>query len=109
MEYDIHDVSFAVPALTLQPLVENAVRHGVRIRKEGLIRIRTVEENGYHTITISDNGKGFDTEKLEQLDAGHSGIKTVRVRIESLCGGDLEIVSCPDEGVTVTIRIPTDA
>ena len=109
VEYDIRDVSFAVPALTLQPLVENAVRHGVRIRKEGLIRIRTVEENGYHTITISDNGKGFDTEKLEQLDAGHSGIKTVRERIESLCGGDLEIVSRPDEGVTVTIRIPTDA
>ena len=109
VEYDIRDVSFAVPALTLQPLVENAVRHGVRIRKEGLIRIRTAEENGFHTITISDNGKGFDTGKLELSDFEHSGIKTVRDRIESLCGGELEIVSRPDEGVTVTIRIPTDA
>ena len=109
VEYEIRDISFFVPALTLQPLVENAIRHGVRIREDGLIRVRTAEEKGFHTITISDNGKGFDTEKLERPDCEHSGIKTVRERIESLCGGTMEIESRPNEGVTITIRIPVDS
>ena len=106
MEYDLQDVAFRVPALTIQPLVENAIRHGVRIRKNGIISIATRRGDSFHKIVISDNGKGFDVQTAEQADETHLGIRNVRERIEKMCGGTMEIDSRIDEGTRITILIP---
>lgn len=105
---DIQDRAFTVPALTVQPLVENAIRHGVRIREEGVVEISSRRTPDAHEITIRDNGKGFDTEEVKEAPGAHIGIANVRERIEQMCGGTLAIESRMGEGTTVTIRIPAE-
>ena len=108
IEYDIRDEAFCVPALTVQPLVENAIRHGVRSRAEGIVTISTFCEGNEHHIVIRDNGVGFDTEREYTSDGTHIGIKNVRERLEVMCGGNMEIDSIPGEGTTIVLRIPTN-
>ena len=111
--YEIRDVDFLLPALTIQPLVENAIKHGVRIRKHGMVRILTECRQGTHIITVEDNGKGFDKNKAvrerggEEYESGeHIGLKNVQERIELMCEGSMEIKSEPDKGTTIRIVIP---
>ena len=106
VEEDLQDHDFSIPALTVQPLVENAIRHGVRIRKPGIVKISTRRTEKDHEIIIRDNGVGFDVKKLKESDGMHIGIANVRERIESQCKGTLVIDSRIGEGTTVTIRIP---
>ena len=108
IETDIQDRDFTLPALTVQPMVENAIRHGVRIREDGLIRISTEKIGDQHVITIRDNGKGFDPEKLDEQEGLHLGIRNVRERLEKMCGGSMDLQSAPDKGTTVVIRIPEE-
>ncbi|MBQ8304772.1 MAG: histidine kinase [Blautia sp.] len=104
--YDTQDEDFYLPALTIQPLVENAIRHGVRVREEGLVTVRTRRTTGQHEIIIEDNGKGFDVEKAMQADDTHIGLRNVRERIEHVAKGTMEIRSVIGEGTSITIRIP---
>ena len=106
VEYDTADTEFQVPALTIQPIVENAIRHGVRIREEGRVLVSTRRLAGWHEIVIRDNGQGFDPKTAERADESHIGIANVRERIEKMCGGTLTVNSIVGEGTTVTIRIP---
>ena len=106
VEFDIEDVDFSLPALTIQPIVENAIRHGVRIRDEGVVHVHTYSADGYHIISVEDNGIGFDTTKEYGGDGNHIGLENVRERIEKMCGGDVTIESEINKGTTVTIRIP---
>ena len=108
LEEDIQDNAFTLPALTVQPLVENAIRHGVRIRDQGIVRIASRRMEDGHEITIRDNGKGFNPEEIEETDGGHIGIRNVRERIEKICGGTLQIESRIGEGTAVTIFIPAE-
>jgi len=104
--YDIRDAGFTVPPLSLQPIVENAIRHGVRIREKGVVEVRTEFKDGNHEITVSDNGTGFDVEKAEKAEGTHIGLKNVRERIEQMCRGTLTIDSRIGEGTTIIICIP---
>ncbi len=104
-EYKIEDKDFEVPALCVQPIVENAVRHGVRGRQDGHILIHTFKENGNHVIVIKDNGKGFDSQQLNGSRT-HIGLLSTRIRIERLVNGKFEVESVPEKGVTVTMTIP---
>lgn len=103
---------FLLPALTIQPLVENAVRHGVTQNDEnGIILITTREMDRYYVVTITDNGPGFDVEKKKEETEGdeehpHIGIKNVKERLHRLCGGELEIRSTIGYGTEAIIRIP---
>ena len=106
VEYNISDNSFDVPALTVQPIVENAIRHGIRVRKNGIVSVSTFRTEDDHVIVIKDNGKGFDTEAAANADGTHIGIQNVRERVEKICGGSLDIESVPGKGTTVTIKIP---
>ena len=109
VEYDIQDTDFLLPPLTVQPMVENAIRHGVRIRQEGVVSVSTFLSDNSHVIVIRDNGIGFDESKIDRSGGEHIGIQNVKERMEKLCGGTLTIESVPDEGTTVTIRIPAEA
>ena len=104
--YDIQDDRFELPPLTVQPLVENAIRHGVRIRDQGFVRVSSWRNRDAHKIMIWDNGTGFDTVKIDSADDSHIGIRNVRERIGKMCGGSLQIDSRIGEGTMVTITIP---
>ena len=106
VEYYIDDSDFSLPALSVQPLVENSIRHGVRSREEGLVIVRAWKDKDAHMITITDNGVGFDVKSAEQSDKSHIGLRNVRERIEKMCGGTLTIRSMIGEGTSVTISIP---
>ena len=106
ISYDIKEDDFELPALSIQPMVENAIRHGVRGRYNGSVKIMTRGEENEIVIAVIDNGKGFDPEGTEEAGGMHIGIRNVRERIEVLCGGTLEIESEPGKGSTVTIRLP---
>ena len=98
---------FSLPALTIQPLVENAVRHGVVPRGEdGIILISTRESVDYYIVTITDNGPGFDPDIEQEESPDHIGIRNVRERLKRLCGGDLTIHSTIGYGTEAIIRIP---
>lgn len=107
--YEIGDSDFSIPSLTLQPMVENAVRHGVRGCEEGIVRVVTRLKDGCHEIIIQDNGCGFDPEKIEEDDGPHIGIRNVRERLQSMCGGMLTIDSIIGEGTTVTLTVPIES
>ena len=103
--YDLQDVDFDVPALTVQPLVENAIRHGVRIRVNGEIHISTRREADAHIVTIQDNGKGFDAEQAFLLEGQHIGLRNVRERVEQMCHGSMIVDSRLGEGTTIILGL----
>ena len=108
IEYDITCTDFKLPTLTLQPIVENAVRHGARGKKgTGTVIIATREHPDRYEITVSDDGPGFDPEAPALADDGreHIGIANVRDRLKQI-GGDLHIRSERGKGTLVTIEIP---
>lgn len=97
---------FSLPPLTLEPIVENAVRHGVMQRLQGgTVIISTSETESDFVVTVSDDGIGFDA---EQLAAGgkHIGLWNVRERLAAVCSGHMEIESGIDKGTNVTMCIP---
>ena len=106
LDYEIEDEDFLLPALTVQPLVENAIRHGGRGIPRGQIEIITNLLPDCHEIIIRDNGKGFHPEELSETDRSHIGIQNVRERLQRLCGGTMTIDSEEGRGTCVTIHIP---
>ena len=106
--YDISAHNFSLPALTLQPIVENAVCHGItQRRKGGTVTVTAREENEEIVIIVADDGVGFDTGKEPDEDGSiHAGIKNVSSRLAVMVGGKLEIKSEIDKGTVVVITIP---
>ena len=105
--YDIQTEDFIIPALTVQPLVENAVKHGM-MGSENVctITIRTkCVERGYQVI-IEDDGCGFDPEQVKNDGRKHIGIESVRSRLKFMVGGTLTVKSAIGKGTTVIIEIP---
>ena len=109
IEYDIKDTDFSLPPLSVQPIVENAIRHGVRAKKDGIVSVSTEYLDHSHKIIIHDNGIGFDINEIDNFGEKHIGIKNVKERIEKLCGGTMIIESAENSGTTVTICIPEKA
>lgn len=109
VEFDIKCDAFQVPALSVQPLVENAIKHGVckRIRG-GTVWVRSYEENRGYVIQVEDDGVGFDPEAVEQQEKEHlsMGLRNIRFRIGEISGGTMEIESRTGEGTKVTLRFP---
>lgn len=106
--YQIEMNDFFIPPLTLQPLVENAIQHGILHKKEGgTIIIRTVKTDGYVIVAIIDDGVGMEQAgRMPGLgDHAHIGIFNVRSRLEEMMHGSLEIKS-NSQGTFAIIRIP---
>ena len=105
--YDTQTEDFIIPALTVQPLVENAVKHGM-MGSENVctITIRTkCVERGYQVI-IEDDGCGFDPEQVKNDGRKHIGIESVRSRLKFMVGGTLTVKSAIGKGTRVIIEIP---
>ncbi len=109
VKYDIHDTEFLLPALTLQPIVENAVKYGVCKKSGGgTIKIATYCEENIDYIVVSDDGAGFDINEKKNDGKVHVGIKNVQTRLEEQCHGKLTISSRPGDGTVVVISIPKE-
>lgn len=109
VDYQLEITEFYIPALTLQPLVENAVRYGIRRKTGGgTVFISTREEKNNIVITVSDTGVGFDVKQKEMAgdDKTHIGMMNVRERLVRQCSGTMEVNSVPGEGTVVNIYIP---
>lgn len=109
--YDIGCENFMLPALSVQPIVENAVRHGLRKKTEpGTIRICSTETKNSYMVIVEDDGVGFNIlEKEEKTDKQrHLGIKNVQIRLKEMCGGILSIESIPGKGTRAIITIPKE-
>ncbi|WP_234410525.1 ATP-binding protein [Caldalkalibacillus mannanilyticus] len=109
------EINAFVPPLSIQPLVENAVKHGILQRRKGgtiYIRIESLE-NGLR-VSIIDNGKGMTDEERKQLlihkgvtkQRTGVGLQNVDRRLKQLYGKGLEIYSVPTQGTTVCFTIP---
>ena len=108
IQYDLRSVEFLLPALSVQPLVENAIKHGLMgLEEGGIVTISAYETEKYYMVEVTDDGVGFD------MNAGydetkHVGIKNIRGRIEAMCGGTLSIESKIESGTKATIKIPKE-
>jgi sensor histidine kinase YesM len=107
IEYDIKCVDFYLPVLTVQPIVENAVKHGTsKKRGGGKVTISTDENKENYIIKVLDTGCGFDPSKPKDDGKRHVGIENVRQRLFNMCGGTLSIESEVGKGTLATIIIP---
>ena len=106
--YDINDSGFFLPPLTLQPIVENAVEHGIaKAECGGTLVIRTRREGDWHEILVADDGTGFDAQTyMSNNKHTHIGVENVRKRIWHQCGGTIVMSSSQGNGTQVIIRIP---
>ena len=104
VDYDTPHTFFRVPPLTLQPIVENAVKHG-RDPYAGPfhISIRTQKTDTGSEIIVADNGRGFDP---AGDDEPHIALKNIQQRLEIMCGGSLTIAPGDGGGTVVTVTIP---
>jgi LytS/YehU family sensor histidine kinase len=104
--YDVDVTDFRVPPLTVEPLVENAVKHGVtKKRGGGIVTISTNRTDKAVQITIADTGVGFDPDNYMDDGKPHVGIRNVRERLENMVGGSLSI-SSSENGTVAVVMIP---
>ncbi len=107
--YELKAEYFLLPPLVLQPIVENAVRHGItKKRSGGTVKIQTEETGTSWRIQVSDNGIGFNSHQILEDGCSHNGIENVRERLSLVCHGTLTVMSRPGVGTTVTIELPKE-
>ena len=104
VDYDTPHTRFRVPPLTLQPIVENAVKHGLDPESDPLrILVRTRETDSGSEILVEDNGPGFDP---GDDDRPHIALANIQQRLEMMCGGKLAILPRKGGGTVVRMTIP---
>ena len=104
--FEMNSNEFYIPALTIQPIVENAIKHGLmKLSKGGTIKVVSYETEEHYHVLVEDNGVGFDTSVLVD-EREHVGIRNIRARLEAMVNGTLEIESVIDKGTKVLITIP---
>lgn len=112
------DLDLSLPPLTIQPLIENAVRHGVLSKVEGgTVHIRIINQTASTLIEIEDDGVGMQSEQIERALAwpkrgsggtGGIGLTNTHRRLTQMYGQGLSIVSSPGQGTKVSFVIPLD-
>ncbi|HHW47728.1 MAG TPA: sensor histidine kinase [Clostridiaceae bacterium] len=123
-EYEINInpglLNLAIPKFTLQPIIENALYHGIeRIEKAGRLNIYSQIRENEVAIIVEDNGLGIDEKMLkiimkrieadnDNLDTNHIGLSNVHQRLKLYYGEDygISIFSTKDSGTKVEIRLP---
>lgn len=116
VKYDTPLLNFKLPPLTLEPLVENAVKHALDPDSDPLhIIIRTRLENNYNVIIVENTGIDYPTENdnkskpsLKPDNEPHIGLMNIKSRLAVSCSGSLTLSKRPDGGTIAIIRIHTD-
>lgn len=106
--YDLRAEEFLIPALTVQPLVENAIKHGLMgLESGGTVTVSTYETKKAYFVRVEDDGIGFD-DSVYSDGKKHVGIQNIRTRLATMCGGTLTINSIRGKGTTAEIMIPKE-
>lgn len=106
IKYDLQSSDFFLPALSIQPLVENAVKHGLMgMETGGTIIISTYETESEYGVCVFDNGVGFDSSVFDDGNT-HIGIKNIQERVVSMCKGTLTVESEKGKGTKALIVVP---
>jgi two-component sensor histidine kinase len=101
--------AFRLPPLTLQPLVENSVKHAISTRAEGgVLTIRAERNNGLLVLEVSDDGPGAEMDGLDRSPG--CGLRIVQQRLATRFGNraSFKVITQPKKGFTVQIGIPAD-
>ena len=106
--FEMNSDDFYIPALTVQPIVENAIKHGLmKLPNGGTIRVISYETDEEYCVSVVDDGVGFDT-SVEIDNRKHLGLRNIRERLKVMVGGTLEIESTVGVGTKVLIKIPKE-
>lgn len=106
--FEMKSDDFHIPALTVQPIVENAIKHGLmKLPKGGTINVVAYETDTAYCVSVVDDGVGFDTGTLFE-DRAHVGLRNIRERLKVMVNGTLEIESEIGVGTKVLITIPKE-
>ena len=108
IEYDVETTEFVLPALSVQPLVENAIKHGLmRLESGGTVKIHSYETPTHFCVAVTDDGVGFDTQApLDEKK--HVGLRNIRGRLKAMVNGELVLTSQPGAGTQAMIMIPKE-
>ncbi|MCH5350355.1 MAG: histidine kinase [Clostridiales bacterium] len=110
LKIDLEADSFDVPPLTVQPLVENAVKYGVLQKTDGVrVTVRTFCDEAGSYVEITDDGNGFDTEVHKSDGKKHLGLAMVGERLKTMAHGKIDIKSTIGEGTVITVFVPKKA
>ena len=103
--FDIKTSDFLIPSLSLQMVVENAIKHGITKKYDGgNVWVSSYEKDDKYFVVVKDDGIGFDVNKV--IGANHLGFKNSNERLKHFVGGSLVIESEINKGTTVTLVIP---
>jgi sensor histidine kinase YesM len=106
--FEMNSDDFHIPALTVQPIVENAIKHGLmKLPRGGTIRVVAYETDASYCVSVVDDGAGFDTGALLD-DRKHVGLRNIRERLKVMVNGTLDIESTIGVGTRVLITIPKE-
>ena len=109
IEYDIQTTGFYLPLLSIQPLVENAVKHGVGMKEDGgTVKISTRETDDAYEVIIEDDGVGFDVNEQKDDGRSHVGMENTKKRLHDMCGAQVVITSVIGEGTTARVILPKE-
>lgn len=108
IEYDVEATEFVLPALSVQPLVENAIKHGLmRLETGGTVKIHSYETPTHFCVEVTDDGVGFDTNAPID-EKKHVGLRNIRGRLKAMVNGALVMESKPGVGTKAMIMIPKE-
>ena len=108
IEYNVEATEFVLPALSVQPLVENAIKHGLmRLETGGTVTIHSYETPTHFCVSVTDNGVGFDT-SLPIDSKKHVGLRNIQGRLKAMVDGTLILESQPGVGTKAVIMIPKE-
>ena len=102
VEYDVFDADFLIPVLTIQPVVENAIIHGIKPKVGGgTVRVSLSRGYGKYVVRVEDDGVGYIPG--EEASAHSVGIQNIRTRMEQFPGCSMQVESWPGRGTTVDL------
>ena len=105
--YSIQCTDFSIPPLTVQPIVENAVKHGITKKAGGgTVKICTYATETSYILEVIDDGVGFEGEVLSGYHGVHVGLENVEARVQRMCRGSVSVKSTVGVGTRVTIELP---
>lgn len=108
--YDIRAEDFKLPSMTVQMMVENAIKHGITQREGGgTVTVTSEELKDAFRITVTDDGVGFDVNAPRDTSRSHIGLDNLESRLKSTVNGTFEITSTPGEGTVAVVTIPKSA
>ena len=107
--FEMNSEDFRIPALTVQPIVENAIKHGLmKLQKGGTIHVVSYETDTHYCVSVVDDGVGFDATVMHD-ERKHVGLRNIRERLSAMVNGTMEIESEVGVGTKVLVKIPKEA